>query len=1152
MGIRQRIPRGRRAVALTAAAVAAALGLGLLPLLDTMGTNSATDKAKRDDASASTPATEDGAQDKARRTGKRVEVTGLRTATTTTYALPDGRFEYQAHTSAVRAKVDGEWRDIDTTLKRTRDGGWAPKATNNPVEFSGGSSTGRATRGVHRAVFSEEETAGSSPLVTLTSEGHTMTLSWPGALPEPVVEDNRALYQEVLPGVDLLLTARDSGFSHVLIVKTAEAAAGSDLAELRYGLSSPDLVFTLDPLTDAVYAKDADGQEIAVSPTSYMWDSAGEADETEGADPEPADPTDEPSPSYSEEAGADVGDESDVPSDTRDTSAPTASAQPEEESSSSPEPTGDDETADGGTTAPATPDDATADPAGFHTGSGLAVAQQAAYRQSGSGLSSEDVLALPGLAGPQPGTHAATAAASLDGDGEATLSVTPDTGLMTDKDTQFPLFIDPSFVGHTENWTTAYNRYPSSSFWNGTNFNDGTSEARVGYESTTWGKSRSFFRFDWSPSLKGAYFSEAYVYARETYSWSCSGRVVQLWRTDGISSKTTWNNQPDWKEQIDSKDVANGYNSSCPDDYLKFDAKSLAQDAADGSWSKITIGMRATEDGESDAYAWKKLQATGEHAPMIKAYYNRKPKTPSYKSLKMSPGPDCDLTSPYSTVGKSDLTFAATSSDPDGNLKYLDFEVWHTGDSDNKILDKNVTTDSDGHASVKVLSGEFQNGYTYSWRVRAIDESGAASGYAPTSSPYVCRFVYDKDAPNSPEVTSTDFPEADTAGDVWSEVKFGTKGNFTFAPDGDTDVTEFKYSFNSTSYAGTADVATGGSATVSLAPPVAGPNVLYVIAVDTAGNPSKSATKYLFYVTPRDTADDPGDTTGDSVPDLFVIDESGNLRLYPANSAGDLHVGLDAAHRDGTILAGSEDEDGYWKSSSGSPALIAHGGDILPGDGITDLIARMPNGNLYAYQGDGYGSVNVSERISIRMPSGAPDPETFTQIILGDYNLDNRPDLFATTEGGGMWAFTGYTGASFSAATQIATSAWADRDLVSVGDHNADGEPDLLWRSTTSGNLYLRYGIADSNGGSTLASLSTAAGSLTGADTTYATGWTQANMPLPQLYGTPDVTGDGIPDIWTLTSDHSVKVYAGGAKSLGSGTEVISSASGWEAKLAFG
>jgi hypothetical protein len=48
------------------------------------------------------------------------------------------------------------------------------------------------------------------------------------------------------------------------------------------------------------------------------------------------------------------------------------------------------------------------------------------------------------------------------------------------------------------------------------------------------------------------------------------------------------------------------------------------------------------------------------------------------------------------------------------------------------------------------------------------------------------------------------------------------------------------------------------------------------------------------------------------------------------------------------------------------------------------------------------------------------------------------------------------------------------------------------------------------------------------------------------------VTGDDIPDIWTLTSDGSIKVYAGGAKTLGSGTEVINSASGWGAKLAFG
>ncbi|MEU6380317.1 DNRLRE domain-containing protein [Streptomyces sp. NPDC046909] len=1140
-------------MALTAAALVAALGVGVLPLVDNSGTGSGPGKT-RQDAKASGPLTEDTAQDEARRTGKRVEVTTLRTATTTTYALPDGRFEYQAHTAAIRAKVDGEWHAIDTTLRRTRDGGWTPNATNNPVEFSGGSSAGRAARGVRRASFSAEETAESSPLVSLTSEGHTMTLSWPGALPEPVVEEDRALYQEVFPGVDLLLTARDSGFSHVLIVKTPAAAASSQVAELSYGLSSPDLTFTIDPLTDAVYAKDADGKEIAVSPTPYMWDSAGEGETTEGGGPEPAVPTDEPSASYSEEPGAEVPDESKGSSDL-DTDAPTASAQPEASPSSpsaSPEPTGDEETGD-----EETGDEETADPVTYRPGSAQVTVQQAAFRKATSDLTAAEVLALPGLAGPQTGTHSSTASATLDGgegeSGEATLHVVPDSDLLTDEDIEFPLFIDPSFSGHTENWTTAYSRHPEASFWNGTNFNDGTSEARVGYESTTWGLSRSFFRLDWTASLKGAHITSADLYALETYSWSCSGRVVELWRTDGISSKTTWKNQPALKERIDTKDVANGYNSSCPKDYVKFDATSLAQDAADGGWSKITIGMKATDDAEDDlsAYAWKKFKAVGDHAPWIKAYYNRKPKTPWAKT--MSPGPDCDMTEPYASVGKSDLTFAATSSDPDGNLKYLDFELWHTGDGDNKILDKNITTDADGHASTKVLSSAFKNGYTYSWRVRAIDESGAASAYGPTASPGVCRFVYDADAPNAPTVTSTDFPEADSTGSVWSVVKFGTAGKFTFAPDGDTDVVKFQYSFNSTSYASSTSVTAGASATVSLSPPVAGPNVLYARSVDSAGNPSTNGTKYLFYVTPKDTADVAGDVTGDTHPDLFVIDENGNLRLYPANAAGDLHVGLDAAHRDGTILAGSEDEDGYWKGTDGSPALIAHGGDTMPGDGITDLIARMPNGSLYVYPGDGYGSVNIAERMSIRLPSNAPDPSTFTQLILGDYNLDDRPDLFVTTTGGNLWAFTGYTGASFSTATYMNAGAWGDRDLVSVGDHNADGEPDLLWRSTSSGNLYLRYGIADSNGGSTLTSLAAAANSLTGADTTYATGWTATAMPLPLLYGTPDVTGDGVPDIWSLTSDNTVKFYAGGAKTLGSGVAVISSTNGgWSTKLAFG
>ncbi|MCX5560865.1 FG-GAP-like repeat-containing protein [Streptomyces sp. NBC_00038] len=1182
MGIRQRIPRGRNAVALAAAALAAAVGLGALPFLDT---GSTTPEANKTDASTTAPLDEDTAQDKARSTKKRVEVTALRTATTTTYALPDGQFEYQAHTAAIRAKADGEWQDIDTTLTRTRDGDWVPKATNSPAVFSGGGAdTGtRAARDTHRAMLTsytgdatatdaeaDESAVTGSELVSFTSEGHTLTLTWPGSIPEPVVQDDRALYRDILDGVDLLLTARDTGFSHVLIVKTRAAAASTALKELTYGLTSPDLTFTIDPTTDAVTAKDADGTEIAVSPTPYMWDSAGEPDATTGEDPEPSAPVDEiPSPSYSEEEEAEVSEETDAPSDSDDTSAPTV-APSSDPTTSSEEPSSAGTTDDTETPDADTPDpDTTADAAAYITGTGTGTgtgttALQAAYRTAtdaeSAALTADEIFALDGLAGPGIGGTTAVADASLSGNGdsdgsgsdhEATLTVTPDSDFLASEDTELPLFIDPPFVGHKEAWTTAYTRYPGSSFWNGTNFNDGTSEARVGYESTTYGKSRSFFRLDWSPALKGAHITSASITALETYSWSCTGRTVQLWHTGGISSKTTWNNQPDWKTQIDSKDVAHGYSSSCPDEYLKFDAKSLAQDAADGGWEKITIGLKAAADGEDDAGAWKKFKATGDHSPYLKAYYNRRPTTPS--SLTMTPGPDCDRTSPYAHVGKSDLVFAATSSDKDGNLASLDFELWHIGDFDDKILDKNVSTDAAGHASTTVASSKFTNGYIYSWRVRALDDQGegAASSYAPTADPQACRFVYDSAAPNSPEVSSTDFPAANDSGSVWSKVKFGTSGSFTFAPDTDTDVTKFEYSFNSTAYSGSKTVTAGASATVVLKPPVAGPNVLYVRAVDSAGNVSEG-TKHLFYVTPRDTADAVGDTTGDGVPDLLVIDESGDLRLYPSSSTGDLHVGLEAAHRDGTALTGNG-ESGYWKSSTdNSPALIAHGGDLLPGDGVTDLIARMPDGNLYAYRGDGYGSVDVSQRMSIRLPSGSPDPGTFTQVILGDYNLDSRPDLFATTDGGGLWAFSGYTGASFSTATQIAASSWAVRDLVSIGDHNSDGEPDLLWRSGSSGNLYVRYGIADSGGGSTIASLSSAAGSLTGIDTTYATGWTEDAKPMPRFYGTPDVTGDGIPDIWALDSDGTVDVYPGGSAAIGTATQVISASTTWATRLALG
>ncbi|XXZ51130.1 hypothetical protein AAGT00_24355 [Streptomyces cavourensis] len=170
----------------------------------------------------------------AQRTGKEVEVTARRTATATTWARPDGLLRTRSYSDTIRAKVGDGWKPVDTTLRRV-GGGYAPEAVNDPLLFSAGSkargkpgsearskagsdsSAPRASRAVPRTVLTAGAPAADAPawsdLVRLTTGPHHLVVKWPGELPEPVVDGPRALYQDVRPGIDLLLTARDSGFS---------------------------------------------------------------------------------------------------------------------------------------------------------------------------------------------------------------------------------------------------------------------------------------------------------------------------------------------------------------------------------------------------------------------------------------------------------------------------------------------------------------------------------------------------------------------------------------------------------------------------------------------------------------------------------------------------------------------------------------------------------------------------------------------------------------------------------------------------------------------------------------------------------------------------------------------------------------------------
>ncbi|WP_157752015.1 hypothetical protein [Actinoplanes derwentensis] len=68
--------------------------------------------------------------------------------------------------------------------------------------------------------------------MSLAEDGKEVSFSWPDPLPVPVLDANTATYLEVLPGVDLRASATPTGYSYVLVVKNAEAAANPELAEL--------------------------------------------------------------------------------------------------------------------------------------------------------------------------------------------------------------------------------------------------------------------------------------------------------------------------------------------------------------------------------------------------------------------------------------------------------------------------------------------------------------------------------------------------------------------------------------------------------------------------------------------------------------------------------------------------------------------------------------------------------------------------------------------------------------------------------------------------------------------------------------------------------------------------------------------------------
>ncbi|MFJ6936921.1 VCBS repeat-containing protein [Streptomyces sp. NPDC101132] len=188
----------------------------------------------------------------ARESGKPQEVLSHRTETSQVFANPSGSFTQNSYVVPQWVRKDNRLVDIDPSLQVARSGALVTKATKMGLAFSGG---------------------GAGPLVNMDQNGRGMSWSWPDPLPKPTVEGNEATYAEVLPGIDLKLRAGRSGFSQLLIVKNAAAAANPRLQEVRLKLDSRGVQASTDEHGN-MRAVNPAGQVVFAASPGRMWDSS--------------------------------------------------------------------------------------------------------------------------------------------------------------------------------------------------------------------------------------------------------------------------------------------------------------------------------------------------------------------------------------------------------------------------------------------------------------------------------------------------------------------------------------------------------------------------------------------------------------------------------------------------------------------------------------------------------------------------------------------------------------------------------------------------------------------------------------------------------------------------------------------------------------
>jgi hypothetical protein len=493
--------------------------------------------------------------------------------------------------------------------------------------------------------------------------------------------------------------------------------------------------------------------------------------------------------------------------------------------------------------------------------------------------------------------HVAPVGVDVASGGE--LVLTPDPELLTGDGTVYPVFIDPQwYTPRATAWTMASRYWASSPQWK---FN-GDSDAGLGYcgwnYCNPYDVKRLFYQFPTTRFAGRSILSAEFV-VRETHAASCQAREVQIWRTKGINSSTTWNSQNAsgfWADHLQTRSFAHGYDG-CASADAEFDVKSAVAQAAQNKWSNITFGLRATS--EDDRYTWKRFS----DAAYLRVHYNRPPPRISTAKLTMDPGGACATSSAAVRVRSRATVRASVVTDPDNDRIQVQFRaLWNSGDGFKQhwISGKSTAKESGSDFSIQLPTTVPENKLV-GWQARAWD----GGQWSPWSSEnaHSCHFVYDTSLPIGPAISSAQYPRSDDAdpNDAWWD-GVGRYGTFT-VDSSSADVTKYWVGVNGQpSSARTLATTGGGAKSLKIMPAKTGVNYVTAKAFDAAGNASETRTYYF-----RVRSGQPDRLSWQLDEGAGATQVTGEGGGWPASLYGGLPPGGEGLQGNGLTLDGVDD-----------------------------------------------------------------------------------------------------------------------------------------------------------------------------------------------------------------------------------------------------